>query len=532
MLNNAISNIVFFGDSLTDTGNMSRLTTDNLVVTVPTPDSGYGAAFSNGEVYAATLAEFLETNLAGFEGADNRAIGGAHAAGTLTFQAYVDARVGAQLPPGAIYLPDADPDDLATVIDLSGQVGRYLAAPLAGDGVAVSIFAGLNDYAEFTPSSPEAALAEGTALVGAVVSSLLGSAAALAQSGAEAVILYSMPSFRLFPLSGLRPELLELGDQLVAGHNGALAAGAARLAATGVEVVTIDMNRIGAEIMADPGTFGFRPEVFGQSVLLGTGGNPVLVPQPGGGFDAIVPPNPALVGVDHDQVGFWDLVHPTGALHGVWGAFAGESLVAKTRFFGDGDDSIGGTFRRDLILAGGGDDRVLARSGNDVVLAGLGDDIVLGGRGNDILAGGGGRDILHGGDGRDVLADGAGRDTSAGGRGNDLLIDGLGHDLLSGGAGCDAFVFRAATLAGGSLAGNGGIMFGGSGKDTAYLILDDATKGAAQSELQPGATQVFWSLGLTLVDIERVVFLGPDDDPADVIKTSARLEDADLWGLV
>lgn len=524
-----ISELLVFGDSLSDEGIMSGLTSRNLVVTVPTPDSGYSVSFTNGSVYTVTLGGLLSAEglLASTE---SYATGGAHAVGSLTFAQYVNARVGSQLPPGEIYRADADPADLAEVIDLRGQVQRYGADPVDRPGAAALFNIGLNDYAEFTPTSPQAAPAEGAALVQAVVQSIIGSAAAVAQTGVQTIILYTLPNFRYFPLSTLRtePELL-LGDQLVAAHNAGLQSGAALLEAAGAEVIFVETGKLMAEVFGDAETFGFRPELMLAPVLLGTGGNPVLVEQPDGSYKAFVPENPLVEGIDRDQLPFWDLVHPTAALHDIWGVFSAESLTSETFFFGDDDDLIRGTQGADLVLAGRGNDTVCGFGGADVLIAGRGNDLVAGGRGADIVAGGAGRDLLSGGRGADVVADGKGNDVSFGGTGRDLLIDGLGFDILHGGQGGDAFLFTAATLSGGSLAGNGGVMFGGSGYDTAYLVLDAATRASVEAELRPGASdQLLTSIGLGLVGIERVVLLDPDD-PLD-IATPARLAEAELWG--
>ncbi len=524
-----ISQLTFFGDSLSDTGIMSTLTTDNLIVTVPTTDSGYTRSFTNGAVYSEVMAGLL-TASDDLGASTSLAVGGAHAVGDLTFAEYVEARVGAQLAPGMIYRPDADPIELATVLDLRGQVARYLADPPAPGG-AVAINIGLNDYAEFSPTSAETAVAEGTALVQSVLQSITEAALAAVGAGASQVVLYNLPDFRFFPLSTLRPEAeLALGDQLLAGHNQGLAALAAGLGGLGVEAVVIDTNRISAEISADAATFGFRADLLSQPALLGTGGNPTLVAQPNGSYLALFPENPAVAGVGPDQLAFWDFVHPTAALHGVWGAFSAESLRSESLFSGAGNDHLAGTEGRDLVLAGAGNDRVVAKGGQDVVLAGLGCDRVSGGAGADILSGGSGRDTLFGGRGCDVLADGAGRDTSHGGRGDDLLIDGAGFDHLSGGRDDDAFVFVAGPLRGEALSGNGGVMLGNSGYDTAYLILDAESRAAVEAELSGASSQILRSLGLTLVSIESVVLL--DADHAGQIETPARFEEADLWGLI
>lgn len=525
-----ISELAIFGDSLSDVGRMSDLTSRNLIITLPSPEAGYTRAFSNGPVYAEVMSDLLIRS-GDLGTSENFAIGGARASSEVTFEEYIDARAGRLLPPGAIYRPDADQDDLDQVIDLSGQVERYVDSDPASDGT-VAINIGLNDYADFVPSSAEDAEQEATELAQSVLLATAAAAVASVAAGADQVALLNLPSIRLFPLAASRPESdLVLGDQLLAGHNAGLADIADQLELIGAETVIVDMNRISAEILADAASFGFRPDLLAQPVLLGTG-TPELVEQPDGTFAPGYPENAALSGIDPDQIAFWDFVHPTAALHAVWGAFAAESLRSETLFFGEKNDRINGAGDRDLILAGAGNDRVAGRDGHDVVLAGLGNDVVRGDAGADILIGGAGQDRLAGGAGNDVLADGAGQDVSAGGRGADLLIDGAGIDRLGGGPGNDDFVFKAATLSGGALDGNGGAIRGGPGQDTVYLVLDAETRAAVEAELASGPGPVsLSSIGLTLRGIETVKLLDPED-VAEAIGSPARLLEADHWGLV
>jgi len=65
-------------------------------------------------------------------------------------------------------------------------------------------------------------------------------------------------------------------------------------------------------------------------------------------------------------------------------------------FGNNGDNTLDGTKRNDLIIAGGGDDTVNAGDGNDLVISGKGDDVVDPGAGNDIVFAGRGNDtVIH-----------------------------------------------------------------------------------------------------------------------------------------
>jgi Ca2+-binding RTX toxin-like protein len=98
-----------------------------------------------------------------------------------------------------------------------------------------------------------------------------------------------------------------------------------------------------------------------------------------------------------------------------------------------GNETINGSSRDDIVFALAGDDTIYAFDGNDAVAAGEGNDIVYGGRGHDRLYGQEGDDMLDGGSGRDALFGGVGNDTLEGGKGN---------DTLKGGDGADKFIFN------------------------------------------------------------------------------------------
>jgi phospholipase/lecithinase/hemolysin len=530
-LSSHLERLIWFGDSLTDERTIHDLTERATIVTLPSEPSGYGEAFTNGEVHATVTSELLGVT------DDNYAVGYGHALGSYTLEQYAEDRFAPQVPPGFdIFQPDAAQEDLDFDLYLGGQVQRYLQDYFADGpvpGTAAAFCIGLNDYSEFMPTSPELAQAEGAALVAGVVGATITAAATVAATGVETILLCNLPSVRFFPLSTLQtPESLALGDQLIAAHNGALAQGAALLEFGGVNVEIIDFNRMAGELMADPGTFGLRPGLFDEPVVFGTGANPTLVELPDGSYQPYFPPNPLLAGVDPDQVAFMDFVHPSAAVHGVLGVFSAATLTSQTLFFGDGDDTIAGTNGDDLILAGAGSDRVDADPGNDVILAGLGDDTVSGGNGRDIVSGGSGADSLWGGRGADVIADGAGDDEARGSRGSDLLIDGAGWDLIYGGKGADAIIFVEPALRAVQGHSAGGSIYGGSGSDTAYLILDDATRAAVEAELVAGAhNQTLSAIDLTTRGIESFAFLSPDDS-LGAIDTPAPIDEADLWGLI
>lgn len=89
-----------------------------------------------------------------------------------------------------------------------------------------------------------------------------------------------------------------------------------------------------------------------------------------------------------------------------------QALPPPVHFTGtDGDDTITGTYDRDIVDAGAGNDHITTYEGADVVNAGTGNDYVDGGDGDDSINGDDGDDTLIGGRGVDIVHGGAGDDT-------------------------------------------------------------------------------------------------------------------------
>lgn len=295
--------IVFFGDSLTDDGNLPEAVR---------PDAPYvGGRFSNGPVYAEVLAGELGIF------ADNVALGGAEAS----------------TEPG---------DNIAQkAINLSSQVSSYLGdSPFpfssGGDilpGTAASILFGGNDVLNEKPATR----AEATDLSNRVVSSINAAVADLAQAGVGHVVLYTLPNVTDAPRAqALSAEQRILDDRFVASANQgimAIAAGAAGTVATTV----VDLNRIEAEIRNDRETFGLKvleTPLFNKvgDTLVSTG----ITSQ-----------------VSASQVAFFDPLHPTKIVHAIIGAFSEATLKADlTVLRGGGANVVAGSSGSDLVLAG------------------------------------------------------------------------------------------------------------------------------------------------------------------------------------
>jgi phospholipase/lecithinase/hemolysin len=525
-----IDQLIYFGDSLGDSGRAFALSSEVLKVPIPPASEGYAGQFSNGPVQSLYTAALLDVEASVY------AVGGAQAAGSRTVQGYLDFLT--LLSPNSDDFKLADPpeDVLETDTYLGGQVDGFLADVETGGGVdentSAIFFIGVNDYgALFDPSRPTPPTeAEVAQTFVAVQTSIATAVERVLGTGIDQVFLYNLPDASFFPLPpNVPPEAVEAANQVIQAHNGALEVMAAGFRTAGADVETVDINRIAQEITDDPRTFGFRPEYLNQPVILGIGSQPRWNSET---QQWELPNNPAVADVDPSQLPFYDFLHPTTAAHGVLGIFAAESLTGSPRLHGGGNDVIRAGASDDLILSGAGSDQVFAGGGNDTVLAGRGNDLVWGGSGDDIIAGGSGRDLLLGGNGNDVVAGSAGNDAQYGGRGNDLMVDGLGFDILAGGSGNDAFLYIEAETLGGSNATDGGLFHGGRGRDTLYLALTEATRAEVEAELDPGAYfQRLDAVGVRTWSIEEFVFI-EGERVADEIQTAARIEEADLWGIV
>jgi hypothetical protein len=103
------------------------------------------------------------------------------------------------------------------------------------------------------------------------------------------------------------------------------------------------------------------------------------------------------------------------------------------------NECIIGTDKKDVIIAGDGDDFVRGKGAADNLQGRFGNDQIRGNDGDDNIQGGPGGDYLYGNDDEDVIFAGFEDDFLSGGDGNDELIGDFGNDILEGGRGADYF---------------------------------------------------------------------------------------------
>ncbi|KAA5610275.1 SGNH/GDSL hydrolase family protein [Rhodovastum atsumiense] len=431
------TNLVVFGDSLSDNG--------NLFARIGQPRLPYWQGrFSNGPVYAEQLAAWSGARLT------DAAYGGATASpaapGTAT-----DPATGRKLP---INLPD--------------QVGRYIAglhgaAPPPGTVALINI--GSNDLKNDLesgqakdPTSAQAVLTRSLAAIG-------GAIARLRTAGVGPVVLFTLPDLSITPRVRAAGTTAQAQTRRL---EQAFNAGLRQLAASGTNIRLVDASALSQALAADPRAFGLA-DTSVPWLTHAAAGHATLAPN---------------------QVLFFDDLHPTTAAHAIQAAFAQAVLGTRDVQLPDATRSVvqaapGGSFifaaphaSTGLTIAGG--------PGPDTIYGGAGDVTVRGGAGSDIIFAGAGTARLDGGAGDDVLAaSGPGRHTLRGGAGDDLLIAGRdGSNTLAGDAGDDLIVLKEGA---GLVHPDGRFAFapqtitGGPGQDTLRFIVSDRVPAAEQA---------------------------------------------------
>jgi outer membrane lipase/esterase len=218
-----VSDLVVFGDSLSDVGNVA-LATGN---TIPTPGVYYQGRFSGGPIWVDTLAKYLgqpavQPSLAG--GLDY-AFGGATVAVN-------------PVPP------------FTGVPTVPQQVGLYLSGhtPAAGDLFAV--WAGANDLFDAPTTANPFTSAD----------TLVSSLQTLVGAGARHFLVNNLPPLGDTPyLSALGPAAATGGNLWAAGFNAELAYDVSQLQQhnAGVSVAFVDVSGLFSRIIAQPQASGF-----------------------------------------------------------------------------------------------------------------------------------------------------------------------------------------------------------------------------------------------------------------------------------
>lgn len=431
--------LFFFGDSLTDDGNLYTQADGLLDDVFRDAASGYDGRASDGPTWAEHLA--LMTG----QSHDIYAVAGAEAYGS---QSLLDFAVSFGALPYAL-VPLDDPA-LQWDMNLSAQLGRFQTDAAGWDLSASTayILVGGNDYGALREVLPaldplQAIVALAQTLLASTLSTL-AAALELSMMGMEEVVVVSMPEAEFFPaihatgaaISGLLGAVFDV-------HNDILEAGVDALSGLGANISFLDIGPITGAIAEDATQFG------------------LLAPY--GTFTNTLP---ADYPVGPDQVAFWDDIHPSGQTHELIAQFilaAGSADVLAGSNAGELHD-VTTTPHDTLAFLMGGDDIYIGNGGANTVFGGSGNDTVFGGISADTLSGGAGANQLFGYEGDDIIALGGSGSEGDGGYGNDLLIL---QSFTTGGAaignfGDDLFATGLGT----------GTITGGAGDDTILIFVD------------------------------------------------------------
>ena len=468
-----ISRLVVFGDSLSDNGNLFRLTG------MPAPPYWEGR-FSNGPTYAEQLAQQLGARL------DDLAFGGATASGTSPF---------------ANTLP----------INLPEQVAGYLAqlhGREAPPDTTAIIYIGNNDYINYLESGLPINAKTMSKLVRSVAASIENAIDELTAAGVEKIALFTLPDLGVTPeIQALGPAAVTLARELDVLNNTAME----QLAASNPNVQLVDIFKLSDAVAADPLSFGFTDATIPMINLIAAGATEFA-------------PN---------EIAFFDGIHPTYAAHGIQAAFADAVLTSDHTQFLDGTQSVVHAQNgSDFIFATpinpanpslNGNYTIYGGSGDDLIFAGSGNVTVHGGTGDDLIAAGSGNANLYGGRGVDVIATNSlGMNLLEGGWGNDALIANRGGtNTLEGGSGNDLLVLKEnASLVNQNGTFNFGAqtITGGDGDDTLRFLINDQNplaehaliaefqnvEAAFDSSVANHQTGTFQVDGLNVTGIDRI----------------------------
>lgn len=384
---NSITQMIVFGDSLSDNGNSFALTFG----AIPPSPPYFDGRFSNGIVAVEYLASNLGFSLDPYydnEDGNNFAVGGAR---TGTGNSNND-----DIAP---FLPDVTLPGLTDQID---AFASSLDSDSADPNALYTVWAGPNDFLDYLgdsmPADPAFLIEQG-------VSNLIDGVTDLTGLGAENLVVPNMPSLGRLPFSSI---FQGEATAISIAFNGGLS-----LALDNLELIAdpVAANIIEVDVFAATEAIALNPEQFGLIDVT----NPLL-------FSGLDPTTPGFF--------FWDIFHPTTEAHALIADTLTQTIngtIPQPNF-----NDIVGTAERDLLFGSVNPDNIDGWAGNDLVLGRNGDDRIEGWAGNDWLLGNDGNDIIDGGEERDYVWGGAGDDLLFGGNDRDLLSGNQGQDILIG----------------------------------------------------------------------------------------------------
>ena len=291
----AQTGLIFFGDSLTDSGNLYETTRalnahTPQVPVLPPPSSYYQGRYSNGPTYAETLPGLLgvpDANVLSFAfgGAESGDMNSHRSAATIFNLLNVDA------------------------LD---QVGRAVSDGAVGPDSLAVYFIGGNDYVNRFSPDPQAL----QTLVTTVIGNINTGISTLARAGQKNFVVLNLPNMGDTPAARVLGARDAFG-QLAAAHNAALAQAVNGLESRlGVEITLVALDDLFDDVVANPGLYGLsdtmKPCFF----------NPGQPPPPGTARDCSTTEAT-------DSGLFYDDIHPTARVHRVNAEYVAAYLGMK-----------------------------------------------------------------------------------------------------------------------------------------------------------------------------------------------------------
>ncbi len=343
------SKVVVFGDSLSDSGNISLATAPGVQPPLRfTTNPGETAIEHVADHFGVTLQPSLlpgGTNYAwGGAGVLNNSPGTPATVPTLTAQ--IDGYLaGGAIDPDALYSVWGGANDIfyhATAAGAAGAAQQLIAANVAA-AVAQAQAGGLPDsqvpgfIAQITPvvtAQVNAAVAAQTgvsadafesadqaqAAIGAAGQQEAKLIGALQAAGAKNILVFNLPNVGITPSAAAQeaasPGAAASLTGLALTYNGQLNAGLAQM---GVGIIPVDTYSLLNEVAADPAAFGFSNVT---DPACGAGASSVQCGPEGSGLPFTYAP-----GTDQSFL-FADGVHPTAAGHAVLGQYVVAELQA------------------------------------------------------------------------------------------------------------------------------------------------------------------------------------------------------------
>ncbi len=443
--------IYAFGDSLSDAGNVSILTSLDSTEPVSPPyaqeryGSTTGNVFSNGPTWVQDLsgALGLGTLAPSLASGDDFAYGGAETGST----------------------PQNSGNPQIGLLSLPTQLQQFQSKVTPAANALYTISIGGNDLFDILDSSGLTAQQQ-TTDVTASVTNEIGFVNQLVSGGAKTLMVMDVPDLGKTPSYSQGSSAAE-ATQLSSEYDTALIGQLASIASTNsVRIDVINAFQLIDQAVADPAGYGLTnvsaPVWSGNFTDAGSG--------------TLVSSDPTV----QDQYLFFDHEHPTETGHQALAALAedelgGNGVVALPAGNQFHQAAVGTT-----VLTGGGNDTVSATVGQVTVVGSLGTLTFIGGTGASSVTGSTGSVTILGGSGGGSYGGGAGgpnilvsqgaagaNTTLVGGAsgdrifgsasGNDLLVAAVGRDSILGGGG-------STTIDGGASAAS--VIFAGSGATT------------------------------------------------------------------